>query len=236
MFVLALFPSPRCISPSKPKALTGRDAIRVESWAGAKLEKRAPVLAAPTGSHVGLGQAQLNGCHCGFFCLGGETARMRTTDWGFLPAPSLSTSLSLSLHHSSAVYAEDLSAVWQRVDTKCMHMWFNACRKCIFVTAPDLSVIPQGWNNVPTAYTGRNRNWMLPRWGVLFSVFRFLEYIGPVTPTSCRVSSCKETLIAVVSGDQGHLVMREKCVIEESWELITDITVNLVLYVKDFTF
>lgn len=97
MFVLALFPSPRCISPSKPKALTGRDAIRVESWAGAKLEKRAPVLAAPTGSHVGLGQAQLNGCHCGFFCLGGETARTRATDWGSLPAPSLSTSLSLSI-------------------------------------------------------------------------------------------------------------------------------------------
>lgn len=57
-------PAEQCLywhsSPPKPKALTGRDAIRVESWTGARLEKKGHrVLAAPAGSHVGLGAGAL---------------------------------------------------------------------------------------------------------------------------------------------------------------------------------
>lgn len=53
---IGTLPLPRSVSPSKPKALTGSDGGRVESWTRAKLEKKGTGI----GSHVGLGQEEFN--------------------------------------------------------------------------------------------------------------------------------------------------------------------------------
>lgn len=50
MFALALFPLHCSVSLSKPKALTGRDAIRVVSWIGPKLQKKVKQDASITGA------------------------------------------------------------------------------------------------------------------------------------------------------------------------------------------
>lgn len=57
--------------------------------------------------------------------------------WVFL-LPEWSSSSSFA--HSSPDSPEDLSAIWQHIFTKCMHIWFYACRKCVFMPVPNMSV------------------------------------------------------------------------------------------------
>ena len=139
--------------------------------------------------------------------------------------------LCRSSRHSSAVSAEDLSAVWRSTFIKCVHMWFNACRESIFTSAPELSVIPQRWSNVSTSICMSEQEQKqdaasLRRlvsscyrfesndaW-VRFSFYLFIylfhgELIGPITPTRCCACCCKTTLITVVSSKQGHVVMSQ---------------------------
>lgn len=73
--------------------------------------------------------------------------------------PSLPPVWSIkSSFHPSAASAGDLSAIWQRFSAECMHMWSDACRECMFTSAPEMSVILQRWSNVSTADACQSRS------------------------------------------------------------------------------
>lgn len=90
---------------------------------------------------------------------------------------------AITFSHSSPISPKDLS-IWQHMHTKCMHMWCYACRKCIFMSAPNLSVIRQRWSNVSRSQQKLD---VVLLGLVSFSVSFFLK-IGSQTPASCCFS------------------------------------------------